>query len=390
MTVSAEFELDDRLAALRGAAADLAGQLRAHALAVDDQPGEVKALADLPAFDLIRALTTPLRFADGPLRIGRHSYPPGSCLDQAVCVLELAAGDAGALMTCPGPSLSGVLVDSLADERQQERFYRAVADGRTWTFFAVTEPGRGSDAGSLGTGLRRDPDGDTLRLHGVKRYIGNGARGRLGVVFGRTGPGPLSIRAALVETPADGFEAGALDLVGLRGAGLAELRFDGVAVPEDMLLGRHLPATRRGLWGAMRVFHQMRVQVAALALGTGAALVELVAAERPRAPRLDEFADRLAAGRRLVYAAAAALDADPDEGHRASVAKVVAAALGRETSRWAVGALDPIALVEQPLLEKWTRDVLAFEFMEGTTNIQRRHINRAYTRGLLPSGGARR
>ena len=48
--------------------------------------------------------------------------------------------------------------------------------------------------------------------------------------------------------------------------------------------------TRRGLWGAMRVFHQMRVQVAALALGTGAALTGLVAAERPRAARTKRHA----------------------------------------------------------------------------------------------------
>ena len=379
--------LDDRLKALRGAAGDMARELRAHALALDADPGDVKPLADTAASGLIRALTTPPRFAGGPLRLGRFTYRPGSCLDQAVCAAELAAGDAGALLACPGPGLAGVLVDSLADEGRQDRFYRAVADAETWTFFAVTEPGRGSDAAEMDTRLSRD-GADGYRLYGVKRYIGNGARGRLGVVFGRTGPGPLSIRAALLESPADGFEATALDMVGLRGAGLGELRFDGVAVPEEMLLGRHLPTTRRGLWGAMRVFHQMRAQVAALALGTGTALVELVSAERPGAPRIDEFTDRLQAGRRLVYAAAAALDADPDEGHRSSVAKAVATALGREISRWAIGALDPVALVEQPLLEKWTRDMIAFEFMEGTTNIQRRHISRAYLQGRLPSSEA--
>lgn len=383
--MSTPFVLDARREALRAAAADLAPELRAHALAVDNDPDEVKPLAGLAAFDLIRALTTPAAYAGRPLRIDGFDYPPGSCLDEAVCVLEFAAGDAGALLTAPGPGLSGVLVDNLGDQAQRDRFYSAVADGVTWTFFAVTEPSRGSDAAAMDTELRRDTAGG-YRLHGVKRYIGNGARGRLGVVFGRTGPGPLSIRAALLEVPADGFAATALDMVGLRGAGISELRFDGVPVPEEALLGGHLPVTRRGLWGAMRVFHQMRAQVAALAIGTGTAIVDLVAAERPGAQRLDEFADRLRAARHLVYAAAAALDADPDDGHRASVAKASAAALGREVSRWAVGELDPGALIELPLLEKWTRDVLAFEFMEGTTNIQRRHISREYLKGRPPPG----
>lgn len=381
------YVLDDRRQALRAAAADLAPELRAHALALDTDPGDVKAIADLAAFDLIRALTTPTDYAACPLRIEGFDYPPGSCLDEAVCVVELAAGDAGVLLAGPGPGLSGVLVDNLADQAQRERFYRAVADGTTWTFFAVTEPGRGSDAGAMDTELRRDGV-DVYRLHGAKRYIGNGARGRLGVVFGRTGPGPLSIRAALLEVPAEGFAAIALDMVGLRGAGISELRFDGVAVPEQSLLGGRLPVTRRGLWGAMRVFHQMRAQVAALAIGTGIALVDLVAAERPGAPRLDEFADRLRSGRHLVYAAAAALDVDPDDGHRASAAKASATALGREISRWAIGALDPAALVEQPLLEKWARDVMAFEFMEGTTNIQRRHLAREYLKRRAPVGPA--
>ncbi|MFD1045352.1 hypothetical protein ACFQ1S_07010, partial [Kibdelosporangium lantanae] len=39
------------------------------------------------------------------------------------------------------------------------------------------------------------------------------------------------------------------------------------------------------------------------------------------------------------------------------------------------------ALVEIPLLEKWTRDVCAFEFMEGTSDIQRQHVARAYLKG---------
>jgi acyl-CoA dehydrogenase len=32
-------------------------------------------------------------------------------------------------------------------------------------------------------------------------------------------------------------------------------------------------------------------------------------------------------------------------------------------------------------LEKWTRDVCAFEFMEGTSDIQRQHVTRAYLKG---------
>ena len=39
------------------------------------------------------------------------------------------------------------------------------------------------------------------------------------------------------------------------------------------------------------------------------------------------------------------------------------------------------SLAELPLLEKWTRDVRSFEFMEGTGNIQRGHVARAFLQG---------
>ncbi|MDG4830660.1 acyl-CoA dehydrogenase [Solwaraspora sp. WMMD1047] len=379
------FELDDRLRALRGAGADLAGQLRAHAMAVDADPYRMAPYLDLAAYRMMRRSVTPLRYTDGPLRVGRFRYPPGSCLDQAVWGVELGYGDAGMVLACPGPSLAGVLVDELADDAQRDRFYEALADGTTWSFFALTEPAHGSDAGALETALRRDSP-EHYRMYGTKRYIGNGSRGRVGVVFARTGDGPLAIRAALVTAGPPGFRATALDMVGLRGAALGEIRLDGVPVAAESLLGRHLSPTRQGLWGAVRVFNMMRVQVAALAVGTGLALVDLVRADRPAAPGAQTMAARLAACRRMVYAAAAEVDRDRGAGQPSSLAKLTATRLAREAARWAVGSLGPAALVERPLLEKWSRDVCAFEFMEGTSDIQRQHVVRSYLKGLVRRG----
>jgi acyl-CoA dehydrogenase len=373
------FELDERLRALRGASAELARELREHALAVDMDPYDMGSHLNLAAFEMLRAGQTPLRFTDRPPRVGRFEYQPGSSLEQVVRTLEFAYGDAGMVLACPGPSLAGVLVELLGDDAQQERFFGAMADGVTWSFFAVTEPDRGSDASAMETELTRESPG-LYRLSGMKRYIGNGARSDIGVVFARTSGGPLSIRAALVESAAPGVRTASLDMIGLRGTCLGEIQLDGVPVPAEMLLGRHLSPTRRGLWAAVRVFNDMRARVAALAVGTGLALVDLVRTERPDAPGAAQLAARLDACRRLVYAAGAAVDMDPDAGRASSVAKITATALAREASRWAVRSLSPAALVEHPLLEKWTRDVGAFEFMEGTSDIQRQHVTKAYLR----------
>ncbi|GAB3892859.1 acyl-CoA dehydrogenase family protein [Kibdelosporangium lantanae] len=371
-------ELDDHAKALRDHGADLATDLREHAMLVDTDPYDMKPHLDLPAYELIRYFQTPPEFSDGPVRIGRFTYEPRSVLQQVVLTLELAYGDAGMALACPSPSLAGVLVDHLGDDTQREWFHRSAVD--SWTFFAVTEPGRGSDATALETRLDKETS-NVYRLTGAKRYIGNGERGSLGVVLARTGPGPLSVRAALVQADRPGFHGSNLDMIGLRGACLGEITLDDVEVPAEMLLGRQLPATRRGMWGAIRVFNIMRANVAALAVGTGLALVDLVRAERADAPGSAELAVRLEACRRLVYAAGAAVDHDRDAGTPSSTAKIAATALAREASRWAVRSLGAAALVEIPLLEKWTRDVCAFEFMEGTSDIQRQHVARAYLKG---------
>jgi alkylation response protein AidB-like acyl-CoA dehydrogenase len=151
-----------------------------------------------------------------------------------------------------------------------------------------------------------------------------------------------------------------------------------------MILGRHLPATRGGLWGALRVFNAMRANVAALAVGTGLALVDLVRAERPQAPGAAGLTARLDACRRLVYEAASVVDRDRDAGGPSSLAKAAATAAAHAAGRWAVRSLGPAALVDHPLLEKWTRDVCAFEFMEGTSDIQRQHITRSYLKARRP------
>ena len=52
--------LDARLRALRGAAAETAAELRAHAMALDAKPREPRCHLGVAAFDLIRRCSIPL------------------------------------------------------------------------------------------------------------------------------------------------------------------------------------------------------------------------------------------------------------------------------------------------------------------------------------------
>ncbi len=352
-----------------------AADLRSRALAVDRDPDDLEQHVNGVGMRMVREATTPPRYRTASELTPPQGYGPDTCRARVVATVELARGDAALLTASPGPSLAGVVVDALASEAQQDEFYGAIADGHGWTFFAMTEPDLGSDATTLRSSLERDPDGG-YRLHGVKRYISNGTRGRVGVVFARTGPSPLSIRAVLVRCPADGCERRALDMVGLRGARISELEFAGVHVPDEAVLGAHLRTSQRGLWGAMRTFNHMRVHIGAMAVGTAIALAEYVDEHRPGLAGTEVFSARLAAARRVLYDAADSVDHRPQDPGPPSLAKLNGTVLAVQVARWAGTALGPAALLEHPLLEKWTRDVPAFEFMDGTSNIQRLQVAR--------------
>jgi alkylation response protein AidB-like acyl-CoA dehydrogenase len=375
-------ELDDRLRAAQDGCRELARDLRSRALAVDADPDAMEQHLCSPAFDYIRRSTIPAEYLDGGGAAGRPDQNAGigPCLGNAVTMTELAQGDAALVLACPSPALAGVFVELLGSPEQRARFYDRVRDGRTWAFFAMTEPARGNDATALETRIERDGAGGWL-VSGAKRYIGNGARGAIGVVWGRTGPSVLSVRAALVEVPAAGWQATRLDMVGLRGAALSEVSLDRVPVEPGGLLGEHLPATRRGIWGAIKTFNNMRIQIAAFAVGTALAITDYVGQEYKGASDLELTRCRVQAAREMLFQSAAKLDAAPECGYLASVAKLSATREAVRTAGWAAAALGPGGLIEHPLVEKWGRDVRAFEFMDGTSNIQRLNIAHGYQAG---------
>jgi alkylation response protein AidB-like acyl-CoA dehydrogenase len=361
--------LDPALRELRDQSRHIAAELRALALPLDADPQDTAPLLDSPALELLRHTGTPRRFRSAAIPRWAEEFTAG-CLGRVVANIELARGDASVLNACAAPSLAGFTVDALGDKAQQEFFYEELAKHRSWTFFAMTEPEHGSDATGMETRLTPGPDGGH-RLNGTKRYVANAARGSIGVVFARTGPTPLSIRAALLRLPAPGFTGSALEMTGLRGACIGEMTFDDVSVPRERVLGAHLPASRRGLWGANRAFNVVRLQIAAQALGVAYAMCDLVRADRPGWTGHEVVSARLDAARELLYDTALSVDTRPDNRYPPSLAKLHTTALAVETGRWAEAALGPAALLHHPLLEKWCRDVGAFEFMDGTSNVLR-------------------
>jgi alkylation response protein AidB-like acyl-CoA dehydrogenase len=116
---------------------------------------------------------------------------------------------------------------------QRERWSADLAAGRVLGAFCLTEPEAGSDA----TGIRTNavPNAGGYLLNGGKKWITNGQRADLYLVFARLGS---SIAAFLVPRSARGVGVRPIrDIMGTRGSMLAEVSFSDVQLDGDSLLG---------------------------------------------------------------------------------------------------------------------------------------------------------
>ncbi|MBE7683770.1 MULTISPECIES: acyl-CoA dehydrogenase family protein [Paenibacillus] len=365
-----------------------AAELREIGLVIDREPERITEFTNLESIRTINRMMIPPEYGGEPIvTVGQERYYGLSCLERVIAIEQLSAGDAGVFLGSPGPSMSSVIISALADPQQKERYYSHFLKGTAWSFFALTEPEKGSDATEIGTRISRNGEG-RLELNGQKFYIGNGHRASIGLVFAQTNRTPLGIQIALVDKSIRGFTAKPLDTMGVRGVQLSHLTFDACQLEEHDIIGRHLSPTKRGLWGALQTFHRMRPGVAALALGVAQAAFDYVREQRSffkerEKLELEQIEMRLHALRSMIRSAAAEIDADVQKGYLASLSKIRAGALAEEATELALDLMGPGSMHEHPLLNKWYRDARAFEFMEGTTSIQKINVFQAYANGKM-------
>ncbi|MGX7825910.1 acyl-CoA dehydrogenase family protein [Actinokineospora sp. 24-640] len=116
---------------------------------------------------------------------------------------------------------------------QVARWAPLLASGEVLGAFCLTEPGAGSDA--AGIAATASPRGDGWVLDGTKKWITGGQRADLFLVFART---ESSIGAFLVPRHSPGVEVVPIDdILGTRASMLAEVRFRGVRLGPEALLG---------------------------------------------------------------------------------------------------------------------------------------------------------
>ncbi|NBQ86780.1 MAG: acyl-CoA dehydrogenase [Betaproteobacteria bacterium] len=154
----------------------------------------------------------------------------------------------------------------------QQRVIPPVLRGEQIAALAITEPGGGSDVARLRTTARRE--GDHWVIDGEKVFITSGLRADWITVAVRTGEpgtkGAGGISMIVVPGNAAGLSRTELHKMGWWSSDTAHLRFDGVRVPADHLLGTE----GGGFRIIMTNFNGERLAMSAMALGFAQACLD--------------------------------------------------------------------------------------------------------------------
>ncbi|MEK4384714.1 acyl-CoA dehydrogenase [Solibacillus sp. FSL W7-1464] len=268
------------------------------------------------------------------------------------------------------------------NEDQKKKYVPKLASGESIGAFCLTEPGAGSDAGSLKTKAVRD--GDHYVLDGAKVFITNGGEADVYIVFASTNPeaGSRGISAFIVEKNTPGLIIGKDERkMGLHGSRTVQLTFENMRVPAENLLGQE----GDGFKIAMANLDVGRIGIAAQSLGIAEAALEAATAYakeriqfgKPIAKqqgvgfKLADMATAVEASKLLVYRAANMRSEGLSCGKEASMAKLFASQTAMDTAIEAVQIFGGYGYTEDYPVERYFRDAKVTQIYEGTSEIQR-------------------
>jgi isovaleryl-CoA dehydrogenase len=302
---------------------------------------------------------------------------------------ELARGWMSLAGAMGGHTVVAKLLLAYGTQQQKDTYLPRMATGEVRATMALTEPGGGSDLQAVRTTARRD--GDDYVVNGSKTWITNARRSQLVALLCKTDPraepAHRGVSILLVEKGPGFVVAGDLPKLGYKGVESCELSFDDFRVPATALLGDE---EGLGFSQMMRGLEVGRIQVAARALGVGAAALEdSIAYAQVRESfgkpiwkhqsignYLADMVTGLTAARQLVQYAARRYDQGVRADMEAGMAKLFASETAMQIALNAVRIHGGYGYSTEFDVERYFRDAPLMIVGEGTNEIQRTVIAR--------------
>lgn len=275
----------------------------------------------------------------------------------------------------------------LGSEEHKRKYLPSIVRGKLLTAWSMSEANAGSDVGNVQ--CRAVLDGDHYVVTGSKLWCTAAQVAGLFLVLVRfnSEPGMAGVGALLIERGTAGFTVGKhLDLLGLRGTGMAELVFDGCRVPvSQLLLG---PGRMRQLFSVLDADRLSGNPT--VCLGVAQASFEAIvqhlkqrvqfgqplSTQQGLQWKLADMAMDIEAARALLYRAAARVDSGQASVADTSITKAFINQMAVRVTNEAIQLAGSYGLAEEYPYERHYRDVRGMSIGYGTVEIHKSSIAR--------------
>lgn len=300
----------------------------------------------------------------------------------SLALQEIAYSCASTAVTMSVANLSTEPLLKFGTKEQKEKWLTGLAEGLLLGAFALTEPGAGSDPGSMTTSavLKKDK----YIINGTKVFITHGQYADIINLIARTGQdkGTKGLSAFIVEKGTPGFKIGTKEeKMGLRASNTVELVFEDCELPAKNLLGN----PGEGFKVAMRALDSGRIGIASQATGIArACLDEAISYTKQRRQfgksissfeairfMIADAATKIEAASWLTLAAADRKDRGLKFTREASMAKLFASETANSSAYMALQVHGGYGYTKDYKVERLYRDARATTIYEGTSEIQR-------------------
>lgn len=312
----------------------------------------------------------------------------------AIVFEELAAACPSTAAYISIHNMASWMIDAFGNDDQRREWLPKLTAMDHFASYCLTEPGAGSDAGSLRT--RAERDGNHYVLNGTKAFISGGGRNDLYVSMVRTGgEGPDGVSCIVVPEDAEGLSFGAQEKkLGWHSQPTAMVIFEDCKVPAANLIG----GEGNGFKIAMSGLDGGRLNIAACSLGSAQGCLDMAIdylGERKQFGRrladfqalqfrIADMATELEAARLLLYKAALKVEEKaPDATRFAAMAKRKVTDVGFDVVNQALQLHGGYGYLADYPFERHLRDLRVHQILEGTNEIMQMVIARDLIKARL-------
>jgi alkylation response protein AidB-like acyl-CoA dehydrogenase len=305
-----------------------------------------------------------------------------SRLDTAIVLEELASADPSTAAYISIHNMASWMIDTFGNDQLRKRYLPALTTMEHFASYCLTEPGAGSDAGSLRSRAVRD--GSHYVINGAKAFISGGGASDVYVCMLRTGEeGPKGISCIVAEKGTPGLSFGKPEKkLGWNSQPTAMVIFENCRVAVSNLVGNE----GDGFKIAMRALDGGRINIAACSLGGARASLEAAIQHmhvrkqfgKPLTEfqalqfRVADMATELDAARLMVHRAAVALDTkSPNATMHCAMAKRFATDVCFKVCNEALQLHGGYGYTKEYPVERYLRDLRVHQILEGTNEIMR-------------------